>query len=466
MFKKIIFYILKIYILYLILTSVLLFSIPNKDTDNIININDYYGNESSCDRAFVVEEMDFSAKIKINLIENAKEYINISYYKIQNDTAGDIFFAKILEAADRGVKVRIVLDGKINKIGKDINGLNNLISTHPNVEIRYYEIFNFLKPWAFNNVLHDKYIVVDDKIALLGGRNIGNQYFTIEEITSTTTNDREVLLINTGNIENSAINQINNYFFTIWENQYTTKIKNKEKSDRALNKAIIKRENLNSILSLVEKKYPKLFSQSFNYISLSHPTNKVTLIHNSIDRFKKNPICLQVIASLMNNAKSKITLQSPYIIPTKEMRTYFDLKGLDNKGIDVITNSDYSTPNLLAYAGYLKYRDMILNKNINVYEYQNVGSIHAKSYIIDERLALVGSFNMDSRSAFLSTETMLVIDSPELSYELQTKIDNLKEKSVLVSDINNQEVIKNTSLIKKILLRILKIIVYPFSYLL
>lgn len=464
-FRKRISNIIKLYCIYFIITCVLIFAIHHRDTANIINIKDYYSNEESLDRAFVVEDMDFSAIIKMDLIDNAKDKIDISYYKIQNDIAGDVFFAKLLEAADRGVKVRIVLDGKINKIGKDFNGLNNLIASHPNIDIRYYDNFNLLKPWTFNNVLHDKFIIVDDTFVLLGGRNIGNQYFAIEEISSSTTNDREVLVINAGHTPNSAIAQINEYFITIWNNKYTKEI-NRNLSNSDKRKALLKRKELKTTLSLIEEKYPRLFNTSIDYFALSHPTNKITLIHNSVERFKKNPICLKVIASLMNNAKYKITMQSPYIIPTLEMREYFDFKKLSDKEIEVLTNSEYSTPNIFAFAGYLKYRDSILNSNVDIYEYQNGGSIHAKSYIIDDRLSIIGSFNMDSRSAFLSTETIFVIDSVELSEELQKKIDKLNAGSVFVSDTTNSNLIKESRTVKSIVLRIIKYLTYPFTYLL
>ncbi len=462
--KKMIIKFLKLYLIYFLISFIIIFAFPNKD-ENIELNNNYYSDSKSADRAFVVEEMELSAQIKINLIDNAKKSIDLAYFKIQNDEAGNLIFAKLLEAADRGVKIRIVLDGKINKLGKDLNGLNNLIFVHPNIEIRYYEPLNLLKPYTLNNMLHDKYIVVDSEIALLGGRNIGNQYFSLEEINETTTYDREVCVINTDNSLFSAVNQIEDYFTLTWNSKYTKAI-NKKITEKDIEKSSKKREELNNILFEIERKYTNLFNTDIDYISLSHSTNKITLIYNSIDRFKKNPTCLNEIALLMNSAKNNILLQSPYVIITNEMKKYLDIDRLGDKEINIITNSEYSTPNFFAFAGYLKYRNKLLDSNANIYEYNSVGSIHAKSYIIDDRLAIIGSFNMDSKSSFLSTETMLVIDSIDISSQLKSKIDIIERGSVLVSDKNNENNVRDISKVKFIFLRIMKYIEYPFSYLL
>ncbi|MGD1823012.1 MAG: phospholipase D-like domain-containing protein [Pleomorphochaeta sp.] len=462
---KIIKRIILIYILYSILTAVLLFAFHKSNKEIDTSYEKYFGQSKANDRALIIEERDFSAKAKIQIIENAKDTLDISYYKIQSDEAGDLFFAKVIEAANRGVSVNIVLDGKINKISNDISGLNYLLSTNPNINIRYYEPLNLLMPWTFNNILHDKYIIADNKIAILGGRNIGNQYFDINGESFLITNDREVLIINTevDDYTNSSIYQISKYFDEVFNSKYTKEV-SPSNLNRMRKKAQEKEIQLNIVKEKLQIEYPNLFNSNYDFLKMSVETNKITLIHNPIERLNKTPICWNVITSLMNNANNYILVQSPYIIPTNKMMNYIDYSNLENKKVEMLTNSEFSTPNFFAFAGYLKYKKDLLNEDLDIYEYQGEGSIHAKSYIIDDNISIIGSFNMDSRSTYLSTETMLIIDSEDLVNQLNKKIDIIKNDSILINeDVSNQ---KRPSIIKSIVLKIISIITYPFSYLL
>ena len=257
---------LLLYFLYFIITFVLIFAFHKKMIPIDNNYNKYINHNISVDRALIVEEKEFSAICKVQLIDSAKETLDISYYKIQRDKAGDFFFAKIIEAANRGVKVKIILDGKINKIPNDINGLNNLLVNHPNIEIKYYEPFNLLKPWTFNNIMHDKYIIVDKEIAILGGRNIGNQYFSMNKKSLLITNDREVLVINTNKdkYSNSVISQLETYFNDVWSCKYSKSVRDKT-SKSQINKAKEKELKLNKQVALIESEYPKLFNSKIGF---------------------------------------------------------------------------------------------------------------------------------------------------------------------------------------------------------
>jgi putative cardiolipin synthase len=458
-----------LYLFYVIITFVLIFGFKQKNivSEDFPSINNFISNTVSNDRIALIEERELSAKVKISLIDGAKESLKISYYKIQNDEAGDIFFSKIIEAANRGVKVELVIDGKLNKISKNFNGLNYLLTSNPNIEIRYYEPFLFFKPWTWNNILHDKYIIVDDKIVILGGRNIGNQYFAINGEAPIITKDREVLIINTdlSNYKDSALSQINNYFYEVWNSEYTKKVKsNLSKSN--LNKASEKQLELDKSLIYVKDKHPELFNNSFDFSGMSYPANKITLINNPLTRYKKFPYIWGTITNLINTANSSVFIQSPYVIPTIEMQEFIDYEYLKNKKISILTNSEYASPNIFAFSGYLKHRKTLLKNNVDLYEYQGEGSIHAKSYIIDDRISLVGSFNMDGRSAYLSTETMFVIDSKDFAKALNDKVKILENDSILVNDKSNLDMVKRVPILKKVILRGTKVITYFFNYLL
>lgn len=173
----------------------------------------------------------------------------------------------------------------------------------------------------------------------------------------------------------------------------------------------------------------------------------------------------------MKEAEESIFIQSPYVIPTKKMLKPLRGEELMADRIDILTNSLAASPNVLASSGYRKYRKKIIDSGVDLYEFQGPGSIHAKSFIFDDRLSLVGSFNVDPRSAYLSTETMVVIDSEEFTAHLKGAIDNQIDNSLLVGDDYSYEYspeveAKPVSPLKLWIVRVLSVIVYLFDYML
>jgi putative cardiolipin synthase len=417
------------------------------------------------DRVVLVEEREISAKIKINLIENAKKSLDISYFQVQKDEAGILFFAGLIEAAKRGVKVRILLDGKCNKIKYNLDDTNLALLRNPNIEIKYYDPLNIFNPKSWNNILHDKYIVVDNKIAIIGGRNIGNQYFAFHNSDYNKINDREVLIYtNNSNFTSSAVVQIEDYFNLIWQSKYSKVINIKMNKKRIL-KADNKINYFESFLKVEREKYKHLFNNEFDWDLYSIEVNKISLIYNSINRGKKEPSCWKEIIKFFDVAKENIIIQSPYIIFSKAMKNKFKLNNYSNKSISVITNSAYSTLDLLAFTGYLKHKKSLMKNKFKLYEYQGEkSSIHGKSYVFDDNLSIVGSFNLDPRSVYLSTETMLIIDSVKFNQELRKKLNILIDDSVLVNQKNVKQ--KSPSLFKRIILVIFSILTYFFNFLL
>lgn len=143
----------------------------------------------------------------------------------------------------------------------------------------------------------------------------------------------------------------------------------------------------------------------------------------------------------------------------------------DNIEITALTNSLASTPNLPAYSGYLNHRKKLINSGINIYEYQSVDSLHTKAFIIDNSLLAIGSFNSDPRSAFLSTESMLVIHSSQAVEKIEEGLQNYFDTSLLVDEDYNYIPRENlparpVSLIKKFAVYTLSYITRWFEFLL
>ena len=164
---------------------------------------------------------------------------------------------------------------------------------------------------------------------------------------------------------------------------------------------------------------------------------------------------------LFHKAEKSIFLQSPYIIPSKKMMSGF-FNEIQKAGVDlkVLTNSRASTPNYLAYSVYLNYRKKMVESGADIYEYHGEHSIHTKAYGIDNDMSLIGSFNIDPRSAFLSTETMVVIHSKEIKNQLDEMTNGYEKKSLLIGEdykyIVDESSIeeRSVSLFKNVLLKI------------
>jgi putative cardiolipin synthase len=394
-----------------------------KDT---INLNNNYQSDKEGQDIIALIDNNKGLQARINLIENAQETIDIIQFYINDDEAGNIFINELLLQADKGIQVRIIIDGKYNHISGLTGAYLGLLTEHPNIKVKLYEPFQPLKPWTINNFLHDKILIIDNKQAMISGRNIGNRYFS-DDVANFVYDLDSVVTFNGTDYESSALKQISEYFTSMWNYDYS--VYPQGVSDKKL--IADKYQDINK--KIVNSNFVK---ESFNWDEISVPTNNITLISNPFDRFNKQPLVWNELANLINKAKKEVFINSPYIVPTKEIARKIELNKLKNVEITMLTNSPKTSPNILAFSGYLRYKnDIIKNNNINVYEYQGLGSLHSKSYIIDDYLSIVGSFNLDPRSAFLSTETMLVVDSDHFASLLKSYYQKQLDYSLLTDGL-------------------------------
>ncbi len=477
-FKKIWIYVnyaLIIYLIYAFVFGVLIFGIQKPKNSNYLSTHPadrFYGEGIGQDRVALVEDRYYSGLVRVDLIEKAEETLDISYYTIHEGVSTDIFLGSILEAADRGVKVRFILDGIFHHLEGNLKDVIYAFTDHPNIELKFYEPFTLLKPWTWNNRLHDKFIIADSKLAIIGGRNIGDKYFAKDDSNIDVVNDRDVLILNTDgtNFNSSVIFQLEDYFNQVWEHEFSN-YPTKKLTERQRKKGYRKAQYLMNKLESMRKTNPEIFNNSYDWMDLSLPTKKITLIHNPIERLNKEPWCWYELVSLAEKSQKSILIQSPYIIPTNSMVKYLENKNITAENIEILTNSLAVSPNPFAISGYMNHRKDIVDSNANVYEFQGPGSIHAKSCIFDNRISAVGSFNFDSRSVHLSTETMVIIDSEEFAEHLEEEIQNYIGQSLKVGKdynyISNPIVEEQkVSIPKKIIVSILSIIVYFFEFML
>lgn len=188
---------------------------------------------------------------------------------------------------------------------------------------------------------------------------------------------------------------------------------------------------------MFEEKNPALYERSLqDYLQDAVPTRKIVLLANPTHTRKKEPVVAYGMARLAQQAKSSVLLQTPYATANRYLLEHLEEI---NKScpITVVTNSPASSPNLPAYSNYYSQRKKFLATGVSIYEYQSAHSIHGKSIVVDDRFSAVGSLNMDDRSFYLDTETMLVVDSPEFAQVLTGAVDTLRHNSLLLDPQTN-----------------------------
>lgn len=464
---------LALYLIYLILGATLPFlgspdvSQHYKDS---FNISKFYGDAEGVDRACVIESSQDALDIRLHMIEQAQEELAISSFSIKADRSCREITSALYAAAKRGVNIKIIVDGLTGTIDMKDDIMYYALGSHPNVEIRYYNTLNLLKPWTVNGRLHDKYILVDHKLLLLGGRNISN-YFLGEYNLNVLSYDRDIFVYNTAfdsdHRDDSVITQVWDYFDKIWDCEYSKTVFNSKKYTKKVLASTVSLENEYESL---KKDRPELF-KAVDYTIITVPTNKITLISNPIHIMTKEPYVWYELTQLMRNAKKRVYIHTPYAVLNGDM--YDELTRINELVPDVqmLINSRAGGDNFCASSDYTLNKKKLLKTGIQIHEFQGAHSMHDKSLLIDDDISVIGSYNLDMRSTYLDTEVMLVVHGTEFNQQLQSCIDAMEAQSLPVlpdgSYGTNGDVIPLTmSTGKKMLFGISSVVFQLFRYLL
>lgn len=394
--KKIIAGIVCILIIYLIATTIPYIK-PKKITDDkkkeiqATLQNSQFKEES----VTLIKDSHDALDIRLAMIQNAKESIDMSYYIIQEGETSDQVLAELIHASKRGVKVRVLVDGKVG-------GLNNkrgrYLSSFDNIDVYVYNPVNLLKPFELQSVHHEKYLIIDDSYSLVGGRNIGDRYFKYDEEYTLTVDDLDVFVHNEKGTSELAI-ALSSYMDDFLDNAPIKKISPKRKGYK---------KDLESINN---------DSKSLNsYINKSTPAKRMSFIANPYLPKDTSPVIPFVFSELVNESE-EIMFQTPYLTANKY--TLETLNANKGKKITLLTNSVASSSNYPAFSNYSFHKKKFINTGMDIFEYQSSGnhSLHTKAYIFDDYVS-IGSFNLDDRSFFINTELMLLVDAEGLKDEL------------------------------------------------
>ncbi|MGG4266956.1 phospholipase D-like domain-containing protein [Peribacillus simplex] len=427
--------VLLLYFLYVLVTAVVLFYfLKEKEEDRPVKqISAYMGEkESTFDRVLLLEDGYESGLVRMRMIQEAQHSIDIAYYAFGKGKSCELILGALFEAADRGVKVRILLDGISHGLRGQLSDVRYALASHENIELRYYETFKPFKPWTWHNRLHDKMITTDGKLGIIGGRNIADKYLA-NNPPKNYVYDRDVLIFNAEQEKDSVIVEMKSYIHELWIHPYTSKVfANLSKRQKEKGKRV--RDTLLNQYSKAMHNNADFVNPAIDWSKSTTPTKKVSFIHNPIERFNKYPFVWRSLVDIAANANKSVFIQSPYIVPTGAMKEYVP-KNMNSKADwTILTNSVATTPNAIAFSGYLALRDSIIETGARLYEYSKQYSLHGKSAVYDQRLSAVGSFNLDSRSAFLNTESMVIIDSEIFAAQLIGAMESKISGSTLVAD--------------------------------
>lgn len=466
---------LSVYLLYLILSVTLPFIMPPTVSDEFINqftIDTFYSDSIGVDRAAIVEDSQDALDVRLHMLNEAKEKIIMSSFSIKHDRSCKELFSTVLNAAERGVKVQILVDGLSGANDMNNDMMYYVLGTHENIEIRYYNQLNLVTPWTINGRMHDKYIIIDDELLILGGRNLSN-YFLGEYNTKVLSYDRDIFVYNTAHgssaSSNSVIHEVEQYFNTVWESEYNETVFNSVSSYKK-DKFNRSKEELEYYYETLVKERPELF-QTVDYSSYTVPTNKISLISNPIGVMSKEPLVWYQMNQLMLQAKKRVYLQTPYAVLNDML--YEDLEHLSMSvpNITMLLNSVAVGDNFMASSDYTWNRSEVLATGVNLYEFHGTYSMHNKSVLIDDDISIIGSYNLDLRSTYLDTEVMLVVHGEEFNQLLSENILAMQDDSLPVNSDgsygdNGNVIAKEIPTWKSFVLTITSFVFQLFRYLL
>ena len=427
--------------------------------------------------------------LRVHLIRNAEFSIDIQTFILEDDECGRYLTSELIKAAERGVKVRMLVDHFMSS--RDQNWVAYLASVHPNLEMRYYRpptgqmnpsqvallVHGILFFQQANQRMHNKLMVIDGAIALAGGRNIDNHYYN----NSLTYNfiDLDALVLG------PLLPRMHQSFEEFWKDHRA--VPAEILSDVAF--AISEGVNLAEEATVPKSPYfDRVHEDAENgarvqalFVDTLKPVERLRFLSdkpgkNKLIGFWGGGKATRQIRKTIHKADDEIVLQSPYLILNTISRFQFRVLRYQHPDLDIIvsTNSFAATDNTLAYSANYKLRTSYIKTiGMDIFEYmpypkelpsylpnhdelvaaaREAGldrdpflSIHAKAFVLDNEIGYVGSYNIDPRSDNLNTELGLLIEDPVLVGELReliigrTQPENswfIAEKAFPLADVN------------------------------
>lgn len=434
---------------------------PDETYAKKLRETEFIAETAGAERIYCIDDNEEALLWRLRMIGTAKKSIVLSTFDLRADENGTKLLAALNHAASKGVKIQLLIDGIYQQLFLTKSRDFQALASCENVEVGVYNPVTPANLLKVNYRMHDKYLIIDEKMYLLGGRNsndifLGDQKKGINE-------DRDILVYDTSEGQGESLLQLEDYFHKIWDESCVSR-----KKEKASSEYMDEQQHLEEIYASLLKKYHDLETYSA-WEKDTEETNKITLLHNGTQAGRKTPQVLQAIQYLSEHAKHVI-IQTPYVICNDDM--YEVLQGIsDHAKLQIVLNAVEKGSNPWGCTDYLNQKKKILKTGADVYELMNDYPVHTKAVLIDERLSVVGSYNLDMRSTYLDTELMLVIDSKKLNQQIRSTEADYMEKSreILANGQETdgakyQEKVLNWQ--KKFYYGVLKIIIRPIRQLL
>jgi cardiolipin synthase C len=399
------------------------------------------------------------------LADNARQSIDIQYFIWSTDNIGTLAMASLLFAADRGVRVRIIVDDITLRVpDKTLLAL----ALHPNIDIRIYNprlsvgvplprrLFNVVTDFrGVNQRMHNKAMIVDGNIAIVGGRNMADEYFDYN--ADYNFRDRDALLLG------PVVTDVAHSFQQFWDSALSVPVEERFDGIGLLKKRVeVDDKDVQQVYkelkaySASPENYPPQMRaaivaapREFSRIASWVVWDQVRFIsdlpgkNNSPFHFEAGGASSRALAQMVKAAQKDILIQSPYLILSDKAIDLFQAALDRGVRIRISTNSLASTDGLAAFSGYVNQRSILLDMGIELREFKPepeieqalverlvamkyrppIFSIHAKTMVIDGRKVFIGTYNLDPRSENLNTELGIVVENDALARDVTAAIE-------------------------------------------
>lgn len=385
--------------------------------------------------------------VRVQTARMAKRSLDVQSYIWHADLTGMYFANELLLAADRGVKVRVLLDDVDARRNNDAIAA---LSAHPNIDIRTFNpfasrrgTFSLLAEGlsSFSRVnrrMHNKSWIADNRLAIVGGRNIGDEYFSASDEVNFV--DLDFAMIG------PVVRQASESFDAYWNSRsaYPMQVLDPDKvSSEALHQLRPKlaaqaaraedspyaralRAN-DAIKRMVEGDWPVQWARKYQFVA--DDPNKVTMQERDAKR-------AQVSAALVpmaQAAQTRLSIISPYFVPGDNGTALLTSAARSARNVRVLTNSLVANDVAAVHGGYSRYREPLLEAGVQIWELKPLtqsktgssflgssgASLHTKALAVDGRALFVGSYNLDPRSAWLNCEQGVLVENDVLAQQLE-----------------------------------------------
>ncbi len=399
-------------------------------------------------------------------LQSAEQSVDLQYYIWHNDATGKLLLGALLDAADRGVRVRLLLDDLHQRTSEKVF---SILDSHPNIEVRVFNPYmnrTFIFFDAFtrfkeaNKRMHNKAFIADNQIAIVGGRNIGDEYFEASEELDF----GDIDILTTGPV----VKEVSQTFDIFWNHHLSVplqEIRNNAAKKEQLDQL---RQELHDHRTMMEKSdYAQALRETELAIYLrdggleTYWGKAVTLSDRPDKVFvdeehDEKSLLANQLSAYISLAKKKLFLISAYFIPGEKATAKVDQAIQKGLSVKILTNSLASTDVSAVHSAYTKYRKDLVQHGAEIYELKGTfkhplrrkkssflggssrSGLHGKAYFIDDSLVFIGSMNIDPRSEYLNTEMGIMIESPELVKTLTQDFESRLEQSTYKVRLNDK----------------------------